>query len=642
MNDAALTKEWFERARMFLLLGRTWATACGEAHLAESFRVAQSVVERVEAGRLRMVLVGPFSAGKTSFLNRLIQAGEDIKLPVGLGETTAIPTVVRPDERTALFLWQDGRLVEAPDSIRKEFLALRQDNIGPILKMYLQTQTELIFLTRMEECWRDVEFLDLPGFSGRDARVDGIARMGVRGSDGVLYVTNLKQGGLTRTDIAFIEEAVGQSVPMVVVPTHLDLVPPSARSVLLETLRNQVRSLKANVVGIVETGGDGALTMSGTVTLFRHFMPRLDNREALRRNLRVVMQGLALKEIRDRVMQPDLSAQATTDVGQKVFSSALLAEGRSLWGDSDILVSLSGVRLSSVAGAEPQVKLRFSEGEGWLLHVSNEMKRFWTLPTSEFGLTTPDSVPKKAVEYDTTTKKPLDYEAVSPSGNYRIGYSRHRVYGIKKAFVYDSYSPSPYILGYHSGQVTAVAVSDRGTLVMGGRYFLRYVGSSDYDSSWMDGVTAVAFLRESEAWVACVRKNDEYFLMHAGPERASIPQQHECLGPFKSVQNLSTCDSPSWGIAVQKRQGWFIIVNGGVVAGPFAYAASPVFLSSGDRWAARVLVEGGATIAVSERRNLGSCATAGVFDEVSAPMFLADGRVVFAAVRNGLASIEKL
>jgi GTPase SAR1 family protein len=285
MNDAALTKDLYERARMLLL--RAWgaASVSGAPDVAERLRVVQSVVERVEAGRLRMALVGPFSAGKTSFLNRLIQAGEDIKLPVGLGETTAIPTVVRPDERTALLLWQDGRLVEAPDSARKEFLALRQDNIGPILKMYLETQTELIFLTRMEECWRDLEFLDLPGLSGQDARVDGIARMGVRGSDGVLYVTNLNQGGLTRTDIAFIEEAVGQSVPMVVVPTHLDLVPPSARSELLETLRNQVRSLKATVVGIVETGEDGALTMSGALTLFRHFMSRLDNRETLRRLL---------------------------------------------------------------------------------------------------------------------------------------------------------------------------------------------------------------------------------------------------------------------------------------------------------------------------------------------------------------------
>jgi len=71
----------------------------------------------------------------------------------------------------------------------------------------------------------------------------------------------------------------------VVVPTHLDLVPPSARSELLETLRNQVRLLKANVIGIVETGEDGALTMSGALTLFRHFMSRLDNRETLRRLL---------------------------------------------------------------------------------------------------------------------------------------------------------------------------------------------------------------------------------------------------------------------------------------------------------------------------------------------------------------------
>jgi GTPase SAR1 family protein len=636
MNDAALTKEWFERARMFLLLGRTWATACGEADLAESFRVAQSVVERVEAGRLRMALVGPFSAGKTSFLNRLIQAGEDIRLPVGLGETTAIPTVVRPDERTALFLWQDDRLVEAPDSARKEFLALRQDNIGPILKMYLETQTELIFLTRMEECWRDVEFLDLPGLSGRDARVDGIARMGVRGSDGVLYVTNLKQGGLTRTDIAFIEEAVGQSVPMVVVPTHLDLVPPSARSVLLKTLRNQVRSLKANVVEIIETGEGGARTTSGTVTRFRHFMSRLDNREALRRNLQVVMQGLARKGVRDRVMQLDLNAQATTDAGQKVFCSALLTEGRSLCGDSDVFLIRSAVPLSSVAGVKPQIKLRFSESAGWLLHATAKMVRTWSLPTSEFGLTTPDSAPKKPFECDTARRHPNRCKAVSPSGNYRIGYSPEQVYGRRKTYVV-----YPKANGSRQ-RITTVAVSDRGTLLVGGPSLLKYIGRSSYHADWMDQVSDASFLRDAEKWVACVEKGGEFFLMHGGPERARIPREHECLGPFKSVQNLSTCDSPSWGIAVQKRQGWFIIVNGGVVAGPFAYAASPVFLSSGDRWAARVLVEGGATIAVSERGNLGSCATAGVFDEVSAPMFLADGRVVFAAVRNGLASIEKL
>jgi len=290
--------------------------------------------------------------------------------------------------------------------------------------------------------------------------------------------------------------------------------------------------------------------------------------------------------------------------------------------------------LSLPARRECQIELSYSKDEGWSLQARNEQG--WRKSLSNPRIGPPDVArPKRALQgfwHRVFARKTV----CSPRGTYRVGYDSCRVYVENRDVI--RFDPNG------GRRITAVAVSDQGTVLVGGTSLLLRVGLSGDDAraivGGIDDVTEIVFLPGTEKWVSCVREGKQYFLIEADAGQAHAARVH--TDPWDSVQGITSADSLSWGTAAQRGQEFFIVVNGDVVAGPFAYAASPVFLSSGDRWAARVLVEGGATIAVSERGNLGRSARAGVFDGVSAPKFLADGRVVFAAVRNGLGSIETL
>jgi len=164
-----LAQGWLEEAEKFCRHGCMWAASYDHAGLGLRFRTLRSVLGRLREKRKRLALVGPFSAGKTSLLNKLMtEAG--LKLPVGLSETTAIPTVVRPSDSVKMFLWNNENLVEADRAVLEEFLRLTRDNVGPILKMYLRTHDEVVLNVPMHRAFRDLEFVDLPGLLGSDAR----------------------------------------------------------------------------------------------------------------------------------------------------------------------------------------------------------------------------------------------------------------------------------------------------------------------------------------------------------------------------------------------------------------------------------------------------------------------------------------
>jgi hypothetical protein len=269
--------------------------------------------------------------------------------------------------------------------------------------------------------------------------------------------------------------------------------------------------------------------------------------------------------------------------------------------------------LSLPARRECQIELSYSKDQGWSLQAGNQQS--WRKSISNSRVGSPDVARRKrAIQ-----------RGFQPAATWKLKY--HTVFDTDGG-----------------RRIAAVAVSDQGTVLVGGTSLVRRVALSGGDArwmaGWMDEVTEIVFLQETANWGSCVRKGKQYFLIEADAGQDHAARVH--TDRWDSVQGITSADSLSWGTAAQRGEEFFIVENGDVFGGPFAYAASPVFLSSGDRSAARVLVEGGATIVVSERGNLGRSARAGVFDEVSAPKFLADGRVVFGAVRNGLGSIETL
>jgi len=295
-----LDEQWFKDAKEFCLLGRVFASQRNDQKLELRFRVLRSVVERISQRRKRLVFVGAFSAGKTTVLNNLME-GAKIKLPTGLSETTAIPTVVHPSERVAMFLWADDRLVEAEEDVMNEFLNFTRDKIGPMLKMYLKSQDEVVLHVPMHGAFRDLEFVDLPGLLGSHSSVlDEKAFLHALASDGVLYVVNAKQGELIRTDREFISKVVQEGVPVLVIATHMDQLKPSERESVVTQIRKQIGEWKGVVEDEVlttdpEASGEriGALAHTALFAMFR-FIERLDDTKCLTRNFNKLVSELDL------------------------------------------------------------------------------------------------------------------------------------------------------------------------------------------------------------------------------------------------------------------------------------------------------------------------------------------------------------
>jgi len=208
------------------------------------------LVQRLHGSTVpRIAFAGRFSAGKTTLVNAIL--GEKV-LPEGMAETTAIPTRVRYGNTVRLFLKDSyGEYYEASDAERQEFMNLTASNLkSELLKRYVQEQDEAVL--EHPNVSKEVEVIDLPGVSSSMQNIEDRALMSLRFANGVVWVANAKQGGLTKADIEYLKTNVPAETPKLIALTHLDLVPPSQHSSVLSNAQSLAQTIP-NVVGVVGT-----------------------------------------------------------------------------------------------------------------------------------------------------------------------------------------------------------------------------------------------------------------------------------------------------------------------------------------------------------------------------------------------------
>jgi GTPase SAR1 family protein len=208
------------------------------------------LVQRLDGSTVpRIAFAGRFSAGKTTLVNAIL--GEKV-LPEGMAETTAIPTRVRYGNTMRLFLKSSyGEYYEASDAERQEFMNLTASNLrSELLKRYVQQQDEAVL--EHPNVSKEVEVIDLPGVSSSHQKIEDRALMSLRFANGVVWVANAKQGGLTKADIEYLKTNVPAETPKLIALTHLDLMPPSQHSSVLSNAQSLAQTIP-NVVGVVGT-----------------------------------------------------------------------------------------------------------------------------------------------------------------------------------------------------------------------------------------------------------------------------------------------------------------------------------------------------------------------------------------------------
>ncbi|MEO0181720.1 MAG: dynamin family protein, partial [candidate division WOR-3 bacterium] len=229
---------------------------------APVFQRIAALAERMNFSGPRISVAGPFSAGKTTLINNIL--GRPI-LPTGLSETTAIPTVVRRGDSERLLLREGLVWNQANEKELREFLNLQASKMSHLFKKYIDKQDEAIYENPLAP--EGVELLDLPGISSTHKALETKASEALLNSNGIIWVADATQG-LTASDLDYITENIPEETPILIVLTHMDLIPPSDRKEVLDVTEKNVTAKKiGNVLGVI--GAEKETSIAGSQELKR-------------------------------------------------------------------------------------------------------------------------------------------------------------------------------------------------------------------------------------------------------------------------------------------------------------------------------------------------------------------------------------
>ncbi len=198
-------------------------------------------------GKNIVALGGGFSSGKSSFLNAL--DGEDA-LPEDIDPSTSVPTYIVNgedyhvlginifDSKVELIPWQIKQIAHGFGELEDEGnIVVENTTLGHIL--------ESIFLSTPQQVYKNIAFLDTPGYSKPDsakysAKTDEqIARGQLNSSNFILWFVQSDAGTITEEDIKFIK-TLREDIPKLIILSKADKKPE-------EDLREIINTIKASL-----------------------------------------------------------------------------------------------------------------------------------------------------------------------------------------------------------------------------------------------------------------------------------------------------------------------------------------------------------------------------------------------------------
>ena len=204
-------------------------------------------------GKVKVAFIGEFSAGKTSIVNRLLQAGDPhaIQLPVSSKATTAIPTYIsgRKGGGKATYRFY------TPDSILKE---ISEDTFRRVSKEVLEevggvsSMIKYFVMAYANKGLERLSILDTPGFSSQD-KVDEQRTMEVINEcDALFWVGDVNSGTLNTRSIQVIRQYLHK--PLYIIINKVDTKSPSEVKQAEQAIRATCSKEKLEVKGFIYMG----------------------------------------------------------------------------------------------------------------------------------------------------------------------------------------------------------------------------------------------------------------------------------------------------------------------------------------------------------------------------------------------------
>lgn len=205
-------------------------------------KAIESVYTRGTRNRFSVAVVGEFSRGKSTFINRLL--GREI-LPVGDLPTTALLTRIRYNtvEKLVHFNQRNQKIADLPLS-QDSWDGLVAENFGksdPTGTVYAGLRSE--WLGR-----NNIEIMDTPGAGDLEAKRAQIIGDALLGCDGAI-ITVTATGAMSMSERLFIEQRLlSRKTPfMMLIITKLDLVRKSEREKIIEFVQDKLNSWNMNI-----------------------------------------------------------------------------------------------------------------------------------------------------------------------------------------------------------------------------------------------------------------------------------------------------------------------------------------------------------------------------------------------------------
>ena len=199
------------------------------------------------AGKTVVAFGGAFSAGKSSLVNALI--GQPLMV-VEVDPTTALPAYVLAGQDDAIHaLNSQGLRVTLTDD---EFASLTHDEHA-VYGSEVARALSAAFVVRREFPWRNLAFIDTPGYSGQRSgggRTDAsVSAAQLNSAHAIVWVVNLKQGVLPESDIAFLSR-LDPAIPKLIVASRADQLAEADRAAVLQRIADTLAARNLPVLGV--------------------------------------------------------------------------------------------------------------------------------------------------------------------------------------------------------------------------------------------------------------------------------------------------------------------------------------------------------------------------------------------------------
>ncbi|MBI6121023.1 dynamin family protein [Salegentibacter maritimus] len=177
-----------------------------------------------------VAIVGEFSAGKTSIVNRILKQDDPnaLELPVKSTETTAVPTYIsQGKDFNCQFYSSSGDLKNiSSTSFQKITKSVIDDmNISSIVKYFV--------LSYKNENLSDISILDTPGFSSTSEEIISKTTEVVKEADALFWVVDANTGEINNSSVDVLKENLN-GVPLYIIINKSDTKSQSDLESLIE------------------------------------------------------------------------------------------------------------------------------------------------------------------------------------------------------------------------------------------------------------------------------------------------------------------------------------------------------------------------------------------------------------------------